>query len=197
MKRAHAMTALALVLAGLVLTAGASAVQEKAAETPPKAAETPEKFSANLMTSAATGTRSTRLNMTVERWATAEEIAGFKKLLEESGPEALYNVLRATKMGSIKTTQSYVYNIFLAYSVQTEEGRTVKLITERPVFFGEAVKDSKSLEYIYSAIEMTLNAKGKGSGKILPTAKIFIGKDGQVDVDTQGQPQTLMNAKKG
>lgn len=189
MKRAHTRTATAFVLAGLILAAGASALQEKPAEVP-------EKFSANLMTSAPTGTRSTRLNMTVERWATAEEIAGFEKLLRESGPEALYNVLRGTKMGSIKTTQSYVYNIFLAYSVQTEQGRTVKLITERPVFFREAAKDSKSLEYIYSAIEMNLNEKGKGSGKILPTAKIFIGKDGKVDVDTQGQPQTLMNARK-
>jgi len=134
--------------------------------------------------------------MTVDRWATEEELAGFKKVLTEGGPDALYKVLRSSAMGQVKTTQSYVYAIYLAISVPTEKGRTVRLVTERPVFTKEVVRDQDTLEYIYSYIELTLDKNGKGTGKMLGTAKIFVDKNGKVDVDTHGQPETLANARK-
>jgi hypothetical protein len=178
-------------MAGLILTAGALALQEQA-----KGAK--EEFSANLMTwsTGTTAGKSTRLNMTVEHWATAEEVAGWKKLLAEQGPAALYDVLSRMNMGKIKTTESYEYAIYVAYSVQTEKGRVVKLITERPVFTREVAKDRYTLDYIYSAITLTLDEKGKGGGTLLPTAKIFYDKDGKFDIDTNMQPQKLMNARK-
>lgn len=191
MKRMRIESLAVLAIAGLALTVGALALQEKATEAK-------EEFSANLMTwtSGAAAGKSTRLNMTVDRWATEEELAGFKKVLTEGGPDALYKALAGRDMGRIQTTQSYEYRIYLAISVPTEKGRIVKLVTERPVFMKEAVRDADTLEYIYSYIELTLDAKGKGSGKILGTAKIVVDKNAKVDVETHGQPQTLMNARK-
>ncbi len=190
MKRIQVKLLAIAVLAGLVLAAGPLGSQEQA--KPAK-----EEFSANLMTwgGGAAG-KSTRLNMTVDRWATEEELAGFKKLLTDGGPDALYQALAGRDMGRIQTTQSYEYRIFLAISVPAEKGRIIKLVTERPVFMKEAVRDQDTLDYIYSYIELTLDEKGKGSGKILATAKIVVDKNGKVDIETHGQPQTLVNARK-
>lgn len=189
MKRMRSLALLAA--AGLILAAGVLTSQE-----PVQAAK--EEFSANLVTwgGSATAGKSTRLNMTVDRWASEEELAGFKKVLTEGGPDALYKVLRSSAMGQVKTTESYVYAIYLAISVPTEKGRTVRLVTERPVFTKEVVRDQDTLEYIYSYIELNLDKNGKGTGKMLGTAKIFIDKNGKVDVDTHGQPETLANARK-
>jgi len=191
MKRMRMRSLALLAVAGLILTAGPLTSQE-----PAQAAK--EEFSANLMTwgSGAAAGKSTRLNMTVDRWATEEELAGFKKMLTEGGPDALYKALAGGNMGKIKTTQSYEYAIYLAISAPAEKGRIVRLVTERPVFMKEAVGDTNTLEYIYSYIELVLDANGKGSGKILATAKIVVDKSGKVDVETSGQPQTLMNARK-
>jgi hypothetical protein len=190
-KKAQARLLVIVALAGLVLAAGTLRSQE-----PAQGAK--EDFSANLMTWSTGGApgQSTRLNMTVERWATQEEVAGWKKLLAEKGPDALYNVLSHMNMGKIQTTQSYEYAIYVAVSVPTEKGRVVKLLTERPVFTREVAKDRYTLDYIYSAITLTLDEKGKGAGTLLPTAKVFFDKNGKFDIDTNMQPQKLMNARK-
>ncbi len=191
MKLTQAKTLAIVVMAGLALAAGPLGSQDQ-----PKPAK--EEFSANLMTwgTGAAAGKSTRLNMTVDRWATEDELAGFKKLLTESGPDALYKALAGRDMGRIQTTQSYEYRIYLAISVPAEKGRIIRLVTERPVFMKEAVRDQDTLDYIYSYIELALDEKGKGTGKILGTAKIVVDKNGKVDVETHGQPQTLMNARK-
>ncbi len=190
MKKSQTRPVVILALAGLVLAAGALVSQEPAAAG--------EKFSANLMVQGggAPAGRSTRLNMEVQHWATEQDLAGFKKILTEGGSDALYKALAGRNVGKVQTTQSYEYPIYLAFSVTTEKGRTIKLITERPVFTKEVVRDQDTLEYIYSYIELNLDAKGKGGGKMLGTAKVFINKDGKVDIDTHGQPEPLINARK-
>ena len=191
MKRTQSGKLAVLALCGLIVLAGGLIVRVKAQEAG-------EKFSANLMVrgGGAPAGRSTRLNMDVTRWATQADLDGFKKILTEGGPDALYKALAGRNMGMVQTTQSYEYPIYLAFSVPTEKGRIVKLVTERPIFMKEAVRDQDTLDYIYSYIELTLNEKGKGSGKILGTAKIFINAEGKVDIDTHGQPEPLINARK-
>jgi len=191
MRRNRATTLAIVILAGLMLAGWAISGQEQAGATV-------EKFSANIMVQGggAPAGRSTRLNMDVTHWATQGDLDGFKKILTEGGPNALYKALAGRNVGKVQTTQSYEYPIYLAFSVTTEKGRTIKLITERPVFTKEVVRDQDTLEYIYSYIELNLDAKGKGSGKMLGTAKVFINKEGKVDIDTHGQPQPLINARK-
>jgi len=193
MKRTQARSVAVLALAGIFLTAAALAVQEKA-----KAVK--ENFSGNVILIAAgpaTG-GSGRLTMTVERWTTDEERAVLLKALAEGGSEALLKALRKTKVGYVRTVQSLGYPLNFATSFETEKGRTIRLVTERPIQFAEVMAGTpRSRDYEFGVIEFTLNAEGKGEGVVIPTAKISLNKDGQIEVESLGiGPQKLVNVKK-
>ena len=186
-----------LALAGMLLTAGALAVQEKA--TPVQAKPIKEEFSGNLLlwVAGAMSGRSTRLTMTIEHWTTDEERAALLKELTEGGSDALLKAMRKTTVGYVRTAQSLRYALNIASSFQTEKGRVIRLVTERPIAFGEAAISTRSMDYEFGVIEFTLNAEGKGEGVVIPTAKVSISKDGKLEVETLGTgPQKLLNVKK-
>jgi hypothetical protein len=177
----------------MVLAAVAWAAQEQA--KPVK-----EQYSGNVVLVAAgpaTG-GSGRLSVTIERWSTDEEKALLKKALAEDGPEGLLKALRKTTVGYVRTTQSLRYPLNFASSFQTEKGRTIRLVTERPILWAESVgMTARSRDYEFGWIEFTMNEKGKGEGFVIPTAKVSLNKDGQLEVESLGiGPQKLFNVKK-
>jgi hypothetical protein len=193
MKMTQTRPVIILALAGMALTAAALAVQEQA--KPVK-----EEYSGNVMLVAAgpaTG-GSGRLSVTIERWSTDEEKAQLKRALAEGGSEGLLKALRKTTVGYVRTTQSLRYPLNFASSFQTEKGRTIRLVTERPILWAEmAGMTARSRDYEFGWIEFTMNEKGKGEGFIIPTAKVFLNKDGQLEVESLGVgPQKLFNVKK-
>jgi hypothetical protein len=183
-----------LALAGMILTVGALAVQEQE-----KAKETEERFVANVVLWAAgplTG-QTARVTMSIKHWTTNEEKMELVKALKEGGSDALLKGMRKTTVGYIWSTRSIRYPLNIASSFQTEKGRTVRLVTERPISFAETMSATRSLDYEFGVIEFTLNAVGKGDGYIIPTAKVAITQDGQLEVETLGTgPQKLVNVKK-
>lgn len=192
MKRILIGRVVLLTLTGIVLAAVLSIAQE--AVKPAK-----EEFSGNAVLTAAgplTG-RSTRVTMTVERWTTDEEKAALIKALGEGGSDALLKALRKMTVGYVRTTRSLRYPLNFASTFQTEKGRVVRLVTERPISFVEAVRPTRSEDYEFGVIELTLNEKGKGEGVIIPTAKVSLNKDGQLEVESLGTgPQKLLGVKK-
>lgn len=190
-----------LFLAGLVLGTMTWAVQgqEKAPE-PEKAKPVKEKFSGMLVLWAAgpmTG-KSTRMTMQVDRWTTDEEKQALYNTLKDAGPDALLAAMRKTIVGYLWTTNSLRYKVNIASTFQTEKGRTVRLITERPITFAEQVAGApRSRDYEFGVIEFTLNDKNKGEGVIFPTAKVGVDEKGNLTVESLGTgPQKLMSVKK-
>jgi frataxin-like iron-binding protein CyaY len=183
-----------LALAGMILAAGALALQE---QEQTKKAE--ERFSANVLLWAAgpmTG-KTGRLTMSVERWTTDEEKAALLKALTEGGSDALLKAMRKTIVGYTWTTRTLRYRVNIASSLQTEKGRVIRLVTERPISFVEAWTATRSRDYEFGVIEFTLDAEGKGDGILIPTAKVTLNKEGQIEVETLGiGPQKLLSVKK-
>ncbi len=201
MKRTRTRAIAVLFLVGLALGAGAWAIraQEKAPE-PEKAKPVKEKFSGMLVLWAAgpmTG-QSTRMTMQVDRWTTDERKQALYKTLKESGSDALLVAMREEIVGYIWTTNSLRYKVNIASTFQTEKGRTVRLITERPITFAEQVAGTpRSRDYEFGVIEFTLNEKNKGEGVIFPTAKVGVDEKGGLTVEALGTgPQKLMSVKK-
>lgn len=184
---------LAMTLLAVFLAAGAMALQEKASD-PEK-----EEFSANLLlwTGPLAG-RTTRVTMTVEHWTTGEEKAALWKALNEGGSDALLKAMREKTAGYIWSTQSLRYPLNIASSFETEKGRVIRLVTERPITFAEQMAGTpRSRDYEFGVIEFTLDEKDKGEGYIIPTAKVSIGEDGKLVVESLGTgPQKLLNLKK-
>jgi hypothetical protein len=182
-----------LALAGMALTVAALAVQEQA--KPVK-----EEYSGNVVLVAAgpaTG-GSGRLSVTIERWSTDEEKALLKKALAEGGSEGLLKALRKTTVGYVRTVRSLRFPLNFAASFMSEKGRTIRLVTERPIQFAEQMAGTpRSRDYEFGWIEFTMNEKGKGEGFVIPTAKVSLNKDGQLEVESLGLgPQKLFNVKK-
>jgi hypothetical protein len=125
----------------------------------------------------------------VESWTTEEEGERLQAILKESGPEGL---LREFQKG--KTRAGYVlspafarepsWRVAMATAVETPRGRVVRLLTDRPIQFGEAYYSSRSLDYEFAAFEFTLDAKGRGQGLAIPAARLSQDADGQVVVET-------------
>ena len=193
MKRILIGRAVLFTLTAIVLTTAPGFAQE--AGKPAK-----EEFSGAVVLTAAgpmTG-RSTRLTMTIERWTTDEEKSALVKALREGGSDAFLKALRKMTAGYVRTTQSLRYQLNFASTFQTEMGRVVRLVTERPITFVEAMRPTRSEEYEFGVIELTLNEKGQGEGLVVPTAKVSFNKDGQLEVETLGTgPQKLIGVKKG
>jgi len=190
--RLQLRTVVGVALVGMIWAAGALAVQEKAKDVKENFSGTVLLWDAGPMSG-----RSGRVTMTVDRWTTNEEKAMLLKTLTEGGPDALIKAMRKMTVGYVRTTQSLRYALNIASSFQTEKGRVIRLVTERPVSFAEAVAGTRSLDYEFGVIEFTLDAKGKGEGYVIPTAKVNINKDGQIEVKSLGiGPQKLLNVKK-
>ena len=194
MKKTQTRSVVMLALAGLILTVGVLAFQEQE-----KAKEAEERFVANVVLWAAgplTG-QTARVTMSIKHWTANEEKAALYKTLKEGGSDAFLKEMRKTIVGYIWSTRSIRYPLNIASSFQTEKGRIVRLVTERPISFAETMTATRSRDYEFGVIEFTLNAEGKGDGYIIPTAKVSINKDGQLEVETLGTgPQKLLNVKK-
>jgi hypothetical protein len=194
MKKTQIRSVVILALAGLILAVGALALQEQE-----KAKETEERFVANVVLWAAgplTG-QTARVTMSIKHWTANEEKAALYKTLKEGGSDAFLKEMRKTIVGYIWSTRSIRYPLNIASSFQTEKGRIVRLVTERPISFAETMTATRSRDYEFGVIEFTLNAEGKGDGYIIPTAKVAITQDGQLEVETLGTgPQKLVNVKK-
>jgi len=188
-----ALVALAgLLLAGLVLAAQEEAKSEKPVK---------EEFSGRCIMWAAgplTG-QTGRLFMTVDRWTTNEERKQLYEALKGGGPEAFRKAMEKLTVGYVRTSNSLRYPLSVASSFQTDKGRKIRLVTVRPILWAEVRGTTRSEEYEYGVIEFTLDEKGKGIGEgvVVPMAKVYFEKNGQLVVENLGTgPQKLLSVSK-
>ena len=186
-----------LVLVGMFLSGLMFAAQEQAkTEKPAK-----EEFSGRVIMWAAgplTG-KTGRLFMTVDKWTTNEERMQLYKTLKEGGPEEFRKAMEKMTAGYVRTSNSLRYPLSVASSFQTDKGRKIRLVTARPILWAEVMGATRSEEYEYGVIEFTLDEKGKGVGEgvVVPMAKVFFDKNGQLVVENLGTgPQKLLSVSK-
>jgi hypothetical protein len=72
--------------------------------------------------------------------------------------------------------------------------RKIRLVTDRPITFGEAWSASRSEDYNLSAAEIIIsNVKGKSSGTVLPACQFKIDKEKELQIETYQNPWKLVN----
>ena len=141
----------------------------------------PEEFTAFAINMGAyTGTGGTaQLIITVNHWATQAEQDAFFVTLREKGSEALLEQLRrAKRVGSLRTAQTVGWDIRLAIQEPGKDGgRRVLLLTDRPIGFSEATNRPITIDYPFTLMEIRVNPKGEGEGKMAVATKIQFDKD--------------------
>ena len=123
--------------------------------------------------------------------------------LVEGGPDALLKQLEKAKtIGKIRLTgRAGFYDFKLIRSHQTEGGRRIYAVGDRPIGFLEVYSGSRSQDYPFGILQLDLkkNKKGKeeGEGALIYSAKIKVLDGKSIDVESYGiQPIRLMGVRK-
>ena len=154
-----------------------------------------ERFTATVVDlgNASTRTTSAPVVIHIYRYTTDEEIQRLAQTLKDKGPEALREALWDLEAGHIRVGGGLGYPIAVARSRQTDKGRSLNLMIDRPVQFAEFWNSSRSLDYPFGFIQLDLDQQGKGEGRIIPAAKVRL-IDNTVDIESYGiQPARLLN----
>lgn len=153
-------------------------------------------FAINMNGAANTAT----IDFTIERWSTDAERTKLLSLIptEHKDPQPLVRALQdMPKVGSIRTPQTLAWDLRYAREFKSDEGgRRIVLVTDRPIGFREAANSNRSMDYPFTILEIRLNAKDEGEGKIFSGSKIYVEK-GELVVENWGtQPTRFNNIKK-
>lgn len=128
-------------------------------------------FATHLGTAEGRGpARPTTVQITISRWSTGEERMELLNLLKEEGHEEAADALRKhPKTGFIRfpglQTRFPSTRLYYAHQFQQGDTRVVRLGTDRPIGFVEAVHRPRSIRYDLSLIELRLPASGDGNGE--------------------------------
>ena len=153
-------------------------------------------FAINMNGAANTAT----VDFTIERWSTDAERNKLLSLIptEHKDPQPLVRALQDMKsVGSLRTPQTLAWDLRYARQFKDAEGgRRIVLVTDRPIGFREAANSNRSMDYPFTVLEIRLNAKDEGEGKIFGGSKIYVEK-GELVVENWGtQPTRFNNIKK-
>ena len=183
------IVALAIV-AGFLL-AGPAQAQDKKEEKPK-----PYRFTAFAI-NMNSGPRAGVVDIVLERLTTDEERAGLIAAFVEGGQDALLKALQKVRprVGFIRTPNSLGYDLQYAYRFANSDGTSRVVIgTDRPINFWEASRQPRTIDYPFTIIEMRLDAKGEGEGRMAAGTKISKSKDGKtIELENYGISPVALN----
>jgi len=136
------------------------------------------------------------VNITIEAYSNEDDRQTLISAFQKSGQDGLVDALQDMKpKGRIRFASGGVGND-LKYIIElpSENGRRLRLVTDRNIAFGELYNGTRSRDYSVGAIELTLTPDGKGSGTVLPACKLKVNKKtNQLEVETYQNPWDLIN----
>jgi len=175
----------AVVAAGLALGHGRVAAQTNGQ---------PERFTAVAVNTTSGGT--TQVEIAIDRWSTAAERATLLKTLREQGPDKLLSTLQGMrKVGFIRQTSSIGWDLRYAHkeAIPDGGGERVVLATDRPIGNWEAINQPRTIDYPFTVIELHIDARGQGEGKMTYATKITEDKKtGSIVLENWGTSPVLL-----
>lgn len=137
------------------------------------------------------------IDFTIERWSTDAEREQLLAIIaqEKNSNDRLLSALQKMKsVGSIRTPRTLAWTLRYARQFKDDEGgRRIVLATDRPLGFGEVHNSARTLDYPFTIIEIRLDAKDEGEGKILSGTKIFVDRNKEIVLENWGQQPTRFN----
>jgi hypothetical protein len=166
----------------------------------PRNAGAPEIFSANAQVKGAAGALAATLQIDIRRYTPDFDRNAVESALKGGGyPSFLGAVRKAPEVGTVGIGDQK-FSIRYAREEKTPKGRTITLVTDKPMFFvGGGSTNAKPREgYEVGAIQMMVDEIGMGSGTMAAAARIKPGPNGvgvQVD-DYAEQPIKLVTVSR-
>jgi hypothetical protein len=136
------------------------------------------------------------VNIYIEAYSTDDDRQTLINAFKQRGQDGLVDALQDMKpKGRIRFSNGGVGNdIKYIIELPADQGRRLRLVTDRWLLFTELYNNTRSSDYSVGAIELTLTPDGKGSGTVLPACKLTVNKKkNQVEVETYQNPWDLTN----
>jgi hypothetical protein len=141
----------------------------------------PETYGATAMGEGPASGRRFNVTITIQQYSTPEDQQILIDSVMRSGQKGLVDTLSKMKSkGRVAITGTLGYDIAYVRKFPTENGRKIRLLTNRPIRFREAWENGRSMHYDLSALELNLTDSNTGStGSLMVAAKFTVGKDKQ------------------
>jgi hypothetical protein len=155
-----------------------------------------EVFQAQAMGQGTQLGRNFNVTVNIAEYSTPEERQVLVEAFEKAGSEGLFNALeKMSSKGRISITGTLGYDISFVRQIPTAEGRKIRVLTNRPISFGEAWVNGRSRDYNLSALEFDLvSEKDKSAGVLLPACQFKIDKKTkELVIENYQNPWKLVN----
>ena len=132
----------------------------------------------------------------IEQFSTPDDRKTLIDAFARSGQDGPISVLEDMKpKGRVRFSSGGVGNdVKYIMELPSENGRRLRLVTDRNIAFAEQHAGTRSREYSIGAIELILTPDGKGSGTLLPACKLTVDKKTQqIEIETYQNPWKLTN----
>ena len=118
------------------------------------------------------------VTINIERYSTPEERQVLVEAFQQAGSEGLFNALEKMRSkGRLAVTGTLGYDISFVRKIPTDTGYKIRILTNRPIRFGEAWVNGRSMDYNLSALELDIsNEKNQSTGVLLPACQFKINK---------------------
>lgn len=142
--------------------------------------------------------RSFGVNIIIEEYSTADDQKALLEAFSAKQNEGLVNALSKMKSkGRISLTGTLGYDVSYIREFPQPDGTTkLRMVTNRPIRFGEAWSDSRSMDYSLSGVEVILSAdKKQNTGTLLPACKFKLDKENHLHLELLQNPWKLINVQ--
>jgi hypothetical protein len=126
------------------------------------------------------------VTLIIEEYSTPDDQKALLAAFNEKKNEGLVNALdKMHTKGRMAITGTLGYDVSYIRTFPQPDGTTkIRLVTNRPITFGEAWSDSRSMDYSLSGVEIILSPdKKKNTGSLAPACQLKIDKEGQLQLE--------------
>ena len=138
------------------------------------------------------------ITLIIEEFSTPDDQQALLTAFNEKQNEGLVNALnKMHTKGRMSITGTLGYEVAYIRQWKEPDGSTkYRLVTNRPITFGEAWSDSRSMDYSISGVEIILSPdKKKSTGTLMPLVKLKMNKENHLELETYQNPWKLVNVQ--
>jgi len=189
----HTTRIVPLVACGLLLAASLAGGRPASQPVHPDDKSQREYYQAQAYGTGTQMGRTVNVSILINQYSTPEDQKVLLNAFTTKGMFGLTNALNKMKSkGRIAITGTLGYDLAYIRSFKTEQGRKIRVVTDRPITFAEMRESTRSSDYSMSAAELDLNdEESKSTGTLLPLCKLNVNKQGELEIEAFQNPWTL------
>ena len=178
------MSVSSLVVVGLAALVAAAGVPQT-----PGNSGAPETFSAGVQVKTASGPISATIQIRIKRYTPDFDRTMLEDALQHGGYASFVNALRKVPDVGTVAAGDRQFTIRLARERKTDTGRTIVVVTDKPVFFvGGARPDAKPRAgYETALVQLQVDDAGNGTGLMAAAARVKPGGEAGVRIDNYAE----------